>query len=53
MKDSTGFIQGYNAQAAVEATSQVILAAEVTIQSNDKQQLEPMLAQTATPYRRN
>jgi transposase len=47
MKDSTtkGFIQGYNAQAAVDAVSQVIVAAEVTIQSNDKQQLEPMLAE--------
>ena len=45
MKDPTGFIQGYNAQAAVDASSQVIVAADVTIQSNDKQQLEPMLAQ--------
>lgn len=47
MKDSTtkGFIQGYNAQAAVEAPSQIILAAEVTIESNDKQQLEPMIAE--------
>jgi len=49
MKDpaTKGFIQGYNAQAAVDATSQVIVAAEVTIQSNDKQQLEPMLAEIA------
>jgi transposase len=47
MKDSTtkGFIQGYNAQAAVDASSQVIVAADVTIQSNDKNQLEPMLAE--------
>jgi len=47
MKDSATkeFIQGYNAQAAVEATSQIIVAAEVTIQSNDKKQLEPMLAE--------
>ena len=46
MKDSATkeFMQGYNAQAAVEAPSQVIVAAEVTIQSNDKKQLEPMLA---------
>jgi transposase len=45
MKDSTtkGFIQGYNAQAAVDATSQIIVAADVTIQSNDKKQLQPML----------
>lgn len=45
MKDATtkGFIQGYNAQAAVDAASQVIIAAEVTAQSNDKKQLKPML----------
>lgn len=45
MKNSTtkGFLQGYNAQAAVDASSQVILAADVTIQSNDKKQLTPML----------
>ena len=47
MKDSATkeFIQGYNAQAAVDASSQVIVAADVTIQSNDKNQLEPMLAE--------
>ncbi|MCG6537573.1 MAG: transposase, partial [Syntrophales bacterium LBB04] len=47
MKDSATkeFIQGYNAQAAVEATSQIIVAADVTIQSNDKKQLEPMIAE--------
>ena len=45
MKDSAtkGFIQGYNGQAAVDASSQVIVAAEVTIQPNDKRQLEPMV----------
>ena len=36
------FIQAYNAQIAVDAAAQIIVAAEVTQQANDKQQLEPM-----------
>ena len=45
MKDPTtkGFLQGYNAQCAVDAPSQIIVAADVTIQTNDKQQMEPMI----------
>ena len=38
------FLQGYNAQAAVDAKAQVIVAADITQQTNDKQQLLPMLA---------
>ena len=39
------FVQGYNAQIAVDSESQVIVAAEVTQETNDKKQLLPMIAQ--------
>jgi transposase len=41
-----GSVQGYNAQA-VTTCEQVIVAAELTQEANDLQQLEPMLAATA------
>jgi len=40
------FVQGYNAQAVVDSTAQVIVAAEVTQEANDSKQLLPMLGQT-------
>jgi hypothetical protein len=43
MKTRSGYIQGYNAQAAV-TEGQVIVAAEVTQEANDVGQLHPMLA---------
>jgi hypothetical protein len=39
------FVQGYNGQATVDCESQVIVAANVTQQPNDKQQLVPMVEQ--------
>lgn len=39
------FVQGYNAQIAVDGKAQVIVAADITQQTNDKQQLAPMLEQ--------
>jgi len=41
------FVQGYNAQIAVDAQTQIIVAAEVTQETNDKKQLLPMIAQIA------
>jgi hypothetical protein len=39
------FLQGYNAQAAVDSKAQVIVAAEVTQETCDNRQLLPMLGQ--------
>ena len=38
-----GFVQGYNAQVAVDATRQLIVGQAVTQDPNDKQQLVPMV----------
>ena len=45
MKSHDGFIQGYNAQAAVDADSQVIVAQTLTNNASDVQQLRSMVAQ--------
>ena len=42
MKTQTGYVQGYNAQAVV-TEDQLIVAAEVTQEEHDLQQLHPML----------
>ena len=49
MKDGAtkGFVQAYNAQAGVDSHAQVIVAAAVTQEANDKRQLVPMLTQVA------
>ena len=41
------FVQAYNAQIAVDSAQQIIVAAEITQDSNDKQQLAPMLERVA------
>jgi hypothetical protein len=48
MRDSTtgGWVQAYNAQAAVDAESHLILAANVCTDANDKKQFIAMLQQT-------
>ena len=43
MKTKDGFIQGYNAQAAVDAEQQIILACGLTNSGSDQAQLIPML----------
>lgn len=47
MKDSAtkGFEQAYNCQAAVDESSQVIVAAGLTQAANDKEQIQPMVEQ--------
>lgn len=40
-----GWVQGYNAQAAVDDAHQIIVAADLVQDTNDKQQLVPMMAQ--------
>jgi len=39
------FVQAYNAQIAVDSEAQIIVAAEITQDCNDKQQLAPMFEQ--------
>jgi hypothetical protein len=44
--NNRGWDQCGNAQAAVDSKDQIIVACDVTNESNDKQQFEPMLEQT-------
>lgn len=45
MKTRQGYVQGYNAQAAADTKSDLIVAADVTQERNDVHQLNPMLDQ--------
>ena len=42
MKSKDGFVQAFNAQAAVDAEAQIIVAEAVTQDTNDRRQLAPM-----------
>lgn len=48
MKGHDGFVQAYNAQAAVDAASQVIVAQLLTNQAADAPHFEPLVAQIKT-----
>jgi transposase len=51
LKVTGGYVQGYNAQAAV-SREQIVLAAEISVDSPDFGQLEPMVAATVTELAR-
>lgn len=43
MPTSEGFVQGHNAQAAIDIGSHLIVENHITQQSNDKREVEPTL----------
>lgn len=45
MPSHDGYVQGYNSQAAVDVETMLIVATDVTQQTNDKLQVEPLLAE--------
>lgn len=45
LKTSDGFIQGYNAQAAVDSHAQIIVARSLSNEQNDASKLEPLVKQ--------
>ena len=53
MKTSEGFQQCYNAQAAVDAESQVIVACDVTQSASDRNQLQALVEQIQVNTGRN
>lgn len=53
MKTNDGFIQGYNAQAAVDAEAQVIVAHDLSNAATDQKQLAPMVGAIRSNLGRN
>jgi len=53
LKTRDGYIQGYNAQAAVDGEDQVIVAHTLTNSSSDQAQLAPLLDRTRANLGRN
>jgi transposase len=53
MKTNDGFIQGYNAQAAVDAEAQIIVACVLSNAATDQAQLVPLLAAIRANLGRN
>jgi len=47
-RDTGSFVQGSNCQAVGDATAQMIVATEVTYETNDKQHAQPLLGQVLT-----
>jgi transposase len=45
MPSHDGFVQGYNSQAVVDVETMLIIATDVSQHTNDKQQIEPMIAE--------
>src|SRR5690554_2232953 len=45
LNSEKAFAQGYTAQATVDVESQIIVAADLTNEANDKRQLEPQMEQ--------
>lgn len=53
LKTKDGYIQGYNAQAAVDGEAQIIVAQTLTNSANDQAQLAPLLDGIKANLRRN
>jgi transposase len=53
LKTKDGYIQGYNAQAAVDAHAQIIVAHTLSNNANDQAQLAPLLTAIKTNLGRN